>query len=103
MEKLVEAINHFRDERNWRPYHTAKDLSLSISLEAAELLEHFQWVTSAEAIAQHKEGIGEELADIMIYSIMLADDLNFDIEEMILAKLEKNNEKYPVEESQVSD
>ncbi len=103
MKELLKAVNRFRDERNWRRFHKAKDLSLSISLEAAELLEHFQWIDSEEAIENDKEGIGEEIADVMIYSMMLADDLEFDLEEIILAKLEKNKEKYPLKESKKYD
>ncbi|EGQ2841495.1 nucleotide pyrophosphohydrolase [Staphylococcus pseudintermedius] len=96
---ILKAINQFRDERNWRQFHNEKDLSLSISLEAAELLELFQWKTSEEVVDSQQERLAEELADVLIYSYMLADNLDFDINEIIRKKLEKNTEKYPIEKS----
>lgn len=92
----MEKINQFRDERNWRQFHNEKDLALSICLEAAELLELFQWKDSAEARTQ-TERLKEELADVLIYSYMMADNLDFDIDEIISEKLKKNVIKYPVE------
>ncbi|MDT2596738.1 nucleotide pyrophosphohydrolase [Enterococcus dongliensis] len=92
----MEKINQFRDERNWRQFHNEKDLALSICLEAAELLELFQWKDSAEARTQ-TERLKEELADVLIYSYMMADNLDFDIDEIISEKLKKNAIKYPVE------
>lgn len=93
----MEKINQFRDERNWRQYHDEKDLAISISLEANELLELFQWRSSQEA-KQEPERLKEELADVLIYSYMLADNLGFDIEEIIAEKLKKNAQKYPLPE-----
>lgn len=90
----MEKINQFRDERNWRPFHNEKDLALSLTLEAAELLELFQWKTADEAI-QNTERLREELADVLIYAYMLADNLDFDIDEIIAEKLVKNAIKYP--------
>ncbi|MGX7352098.1 nucleotide pyrophosphohydrolase [Enterococcus canis] len=90
----MEKINQFRDERNWRPFHNEKDLALSLTLEAAELLELFQWKTADEAI-QNTERLKEELADVLIYAYMLADNLDFDIDEIIAEKLVKNAIKYP--------
>ncbi|WP_376715877.1 nucleotide pyrophosphohydrolase [Enterococcus dongliensis] len=92
----MEKINQFRDERSWRQFHNEKDLALSICLEAAELLELFQWKDSAEARTQ-TERLKEELADVLIYSYMMADNLDFDIDEIISEKLKKNAIKYPVE------
>ncbi|MDT2673774.1 nucleotide pyrophosphohydrolase [Enterococcus dongliensis] len=92
----MEKINQFRDERNWRQFHNEKDLALSICLEAAELLELFQGKDSAEARTQ-TERLKEELADVLIYSYMMADNLDFDIDEIISEKLKKNAIKYPVE------
>lgn len=77
-------------------FHNEKDLALSICLEAAELLELFQWKDSAEARTQ-TERLKEELADVLIYSYMMADNLDFDIDEIISEKLKKNAIKYPVE------
>ncbi|MBY7665123.1 nucleotide pyrophosphohydrolase [Staphylococcus agnetis] len=96
-KKIINEINQFRDDRNWRQYHNEKDLSLSISIESAELLELFQWRSSKEVLETKQDRIAEELADILIYSYMLADNLNFDINEIIRKKLIKNAEKYPVE------
>ncbi|MGG5317903.1 nucleotide pyrophosphohydrolase [Enterococcus sp. AZ072] len=97
----MEKVNQFRDERNWRQFHNEKDLALSISLEAAELLELFQWKTSEEA-RKKPERLKEELADVLIYSYMLADNLDFDIDEIITEKLAKNALKYPISKSKSS-
>lgn len=99
MDELENKINDFRDERDWRQFHNEKDLAISISLEASELLELFQWSSSEETIKTKRSEIEDELADVMIYSMMLASNLNLDVEEIILNKLEKNNEKYPIEKS----
>ncbi|KIH70674.1 MazG-like family protein [Salinicoccus roseus] len=95
MDELIKEINKFRDERNWRQYHNPKDLSLSLSLEASELLENFQWLSAEEGAEKNRQNIEEELADVFIYGLMMADDLGIDMEEAILRKLEKNREKYP--------
>ena len=95
-EKIIQAIRQFRDERNWKQYHNSKDLAISISLEAAELLEIFQW-SGNDLECEDKLGkFREELADILIYTILLADTKGLDIEEIILEKIKKNIEKYPV-------
>ncbi|MCG7338836.1 nucleotide pyrophosphohydrolase [Staphylococcus sp. ACRSN] len=101
-EEVLKEINRFRDERNWRQFHNEKDLSLSISLEAAELLELFQWKASEEVVNTNQERLAEELADVLIYSYMLADNLDFDINDIIRKKLEKNAEKYPIDKSKNS-
>ncbi|MBP2100067.1 nucleotide pyrophosphohydrolase [Enterococcus rivorum] len=95
----MEKVNQFRDDREWRQFHNEKDLAISISLEASELLELFQWKNPEEVTATKLERIKEELADVLIYSYMLADNLNLNIDEIIEAKLVKNNEKYPVSKS----
>ena len=102
MEKSMEKINQFRDNRNWRQFHNEKDLAISISLEASELLELFQWKQPEEVTTTQLERIKEELADVLIYSYMMADNLNLDIDTIIEEKLEKNNQKYPVEKSKNS-
>lgn len=99
MKSTIEKINNFRDERNWRQFHNEKDLAISISLEANELLEIFQWKTSEEAVANNLEYIKEELADVFIYGLMLADNLNLDVEKIISDKIKLNAKKYPVPES----
>ncbi|WP_106449723.1 nucleotide pyrophosphohydrolase [Trichococcus alkaliphilus] len=95
----IDKINKFRDDRDWRQFHNEKDLAISISLEAAELLELFQWKSPEEVRDTSIERIKEELADVLIYSHMLASNLGLDIDEIIEAKLEKNNIKYPVDKS----
>lgn len=95
----MEKVNQLRDERNWRQFHKEKDLAISISLEASELLELFQWKTPEEVKETQLERIKEELADVLIYSYMMADNLQLDLDEIIEEKLIKNNLKYPVEKS----
>jgi len=90
MKQLVEEIISFRDERNWRKYHTPANLAKSISIEAAELLENFQWDE-----AYDHENVCDEIADIMIYSILAADAVGVDMESIIRAKMKKNAIKYP--------
>ncbi len=95
----MEKVNKFRDDRDWRQFHNEKDLAISISLEASELLELFQWKSSEEVKETNLERIKEELADVLIYSHMLADNLNLNIDSIIDEKLQKNNEKYPLSKS----
>ncbi|WP_411955283.1 nucleotide pyrophosphohydrolase [Alkalibacillus sp. S2W] len=95
LNQLIQSINEFRDARNWREYHNPKDLAVSISIEAAELLEDFQWKNSEQALEDNMENIQEEIADVLIYTMMLSSDLDLDIEEIVTKKLEKNAEKYP--------
>ena len=98
-KKLYDKIIKFRDERNWSQFHNPKDLAISLSLEASELLELFQWNSSEETVNNKLNEIKEELADVLIYSILLSDKLDIDIEKIIEQKLEKNKEKYPVEKA----
>ena len=86
MKKMIDKILEFRDERDWKKYHNEKDLAISISLEANELLENFQWRTSEEAIAESKQNIKEEMADILIYLVQLADKMEIDLEEEVSDK-----------------
>ncbi|PFB77483.1 nucleotide pyrophosphohydrolase [Bacillus thuringiensis] len=98
-QNTIKEILKFRDDRDWKQFHNPKDLAISLSLEVSELLENFQWKSSEDAIEQNLENIKDELADVLIYSILLADQMNLDIEEVIQNKLEKNKRKYPVEKS----
>src|SRR4051794_22233156 len=91
----MDKVNAFRDERNWRQFHNEKDLALSITLEASELLEIFQWGSAEEGLKRFDD-IKDELADVLIYSYMLVDNLSLSIDELIERKLIKNNDKYPV-------
>ncbi|QIH77554.1 nucleotide pyrophosphohydrolase [Macrococcoides canis] len=95
-QEIIDLINKFREERNWNQYHNPKDLSLSLSLEAAELLENFQWISSDEAVKKNRENIAEELADVFIYGIQLAEEMGFNIEEIIREKVKKNGKKYKI-------
>jgi NTP pyrophosphatase (non-canonical NTP hydrolase) len=96
IQELIKLINQFRDERNWRQYHNPKDLAISISLEASELLEDFQWKNSEEALEANSENIKEEIADVLIYSLMLCSDLDLDVAKIVIDKLSKNRDKYPI-------
>ncbi len=93
-EKKIIA---FRDARDWSQFHNPRTLSTSISIESAELLELFQWAKDSELqalVSRKKAEISQELADIMIYIIMMAHDLGIDLERAILDKMERNEEKY---------
>ena len=103
IHSLTSQINQFRDDRNWRQFHNEKDLAISISLEASELLELFQWVSAEEAVANKQVELKDELADVLIYSLMLADNLGFDVSELIENKLTKNALKYPVDKAKGSN
>lgn len=95
-------IKQFRDQRDWMQFHDPKNMSISIVLEAAELLEHFQWKTKKEAqnyIKKHKDEIEDEIADIAAYLFKLADNLDIDLVTAMKNKIEKNRKKYPVEKS----
>ena len=90
--KALEAIREFNHDRDWEQFHTPENLAKSISIEAGELLECFQWSPDYKL-----ENVTEELADVYSYVLMLADELGVDLEEITLKKLEKNKAKYPVE------
>ncbi|RUT43720.1 nucleotide pyrophosphohydrolase [Paenibacillus anaericanus] len=97
MDDLINKIIAFRDERDWKQFHNPKDLAISLTLEASELLETFQWKSSEQAVEANLNDIQDELADVLIYSMMLAHDLGIDVKSAILQKLEKNAEKYPID------
>lgn len=99
---LINKIIKFRDDRNWSQFHNPKDLSISISLEASELLELFQWSNNKEVIEKNYGEIKDEVADILIYIILFSDRLDIDIEKAVLDKLEKNRKKYPIEKAKNS-
>lgn len=96
MKELIEEILKFRDDRGWSGNHDARSLAISVSLEASELLEHFQWVSADEAIQKDKQGIVDEAADVFIYLLQLANILDIDLKEAALQKLKKNALKYPL-------
>lgn len=97
--EIYNKIIKFRDERNWKQFHNPKDLAISINLEAAELLEIFQWSGEDLFVNEKIDMIKEELADIFIYSIYMADICNLDLNEIILSKLQNNSNKYPINKS----
>jgi dCTP diphosphatase len=106
IREITEKIKNFRDDRDWMQFHNHKDMALSLLLEAAEVLEHFQW-KSNEEIERHtekaKDEIAEELADVAIYLFELADNMEIDLSRAINMKLEKNAQKYPVNRAKGSN
>jgi len=94
--ETIQQVLRFRDERGWKQFHNPKDLAISISLETAELLELFQWSGENVTCRNKLLNIKEELADVLIYCIYLADTVGIDIDTIITDKLEKNQGKYPV-------
>lgn len=102
IKEITEKIKKFRAERDWEQFHNHKDVALSLVLEAAELLEHFQW-KSLKEVEQHgkdaKDELADELADVAIYLFELCDNLKVDLPKAIAIKMEKNAKKYPVEKA----
>jgi transcriptional regulator with XRE-family HTH domain len=96
---LIDEILKFRDARSWKQFHNPKDLAISISLEAAELLECFQWSGSDTLVSEKRLAMQEELADVLIYCVLMADVLQFDIGSLVAEKLHKNDMKYKVEKA----
>jgi len=92
--ELIKQLRSFVAERNWQQFHTSENLAKSISIEAAELLELYQWDSEAE-----EARLKEELADVLTYCLLLADRHNFDVTEIVLEKLEQTKAKYPVEKA----
>lgn len=96
-------MQNFVAMRDWQKYHTPKNLAGSVSIEASELVELFQWMTTEEASqraetdAQLREDIADEMADVFLYLLSMANSLNIDLSQSTFAKIEKNNRKYPVE------
>lgn len=102
IEEITKKIRKFRDERDWMQFHNHKDMAISLALEAAEVLEHFQWKSKEqieEYTKKHKDEIGEELADVAIYLFELADNLDINIAEACERKLNINAIKYPVKKA----
>jgi dCTP diphosphatase len=98
IKKLQQHLRSFADERNWNQFHSPKNLSMALSVEVAELVEHFQWLTEEQSRSPQsidRNDIAAEIADIQIYLAMLADKLDVDIEKAVYAKIEANAAKYP--------
>ena len=102
-DETIQRVLQFRDARDWRQFHTPKDLAISMSLEAAELLEIFQWSGSDVDCDEAKlSRVREELADVLSYCILMADVCGLDLDEIMNAKVTKNEAKYPVEKARGS-
>ena len=98
-QETIDQVLKFRDDRNWRQFHNPKDLAISICLEAAELLEVFQWSGEDVQCEDKKDKIREELADVLNYCVLMADVCGLDMDEIVLEKIKRNEEKYPVEKA----
>ena len=98
-QETINQVLKFRDDRNWKQFHNPKDLAISISLEAAELLEVFQWSGTDTVCEEKIDKIREELADVLNYCILMADACGLNMDEIIQEKVKRNNEKYPVEKA----
>ena len=105
LEDLKERLRKFADERDWDQFHSPKNLTMALIVEAAELVEHFQWLKEEESAALPSDKLAEveqELADIQIYLIRLADKLNVDLMKAISSKIELNERKYPADKARGS-
>lgn len=95
MKDVIDELIKFRDERNWEQFHTPDNLAKSIVIESAELLENFQWGNENVNV----DNVKEELADVMAYCLYMCDYFNFDVQGIIIDKINKNRKKYPIEKS----
>jgi NTP pyrophosphatase (non-canonical NTP hydrolase) len=101
--QLKERVREFVDERDWQRFHTPKNLAMSLAIEAAELMEHFQWISTEESARLARDerrlaAVGEELADVFCYGLAMASALGLDLSTTICQKMAKNAQKYPAEE-----
>lgn len=101
--QLRDMVREFVDERDWRQFHTPKNLSMALAIEAAELMEHFQWLTPKESQALAADSaklseVADELSDVLCYGLALANELGLDISDSLARKMEKNRAKYPADE-----
>ena len=99
ISQLTQKLISFRDARDWKQFHNPKDLALALSIESAELLEAFLWKSSEQA---SKDKIKEELADVIAYAFLLANECGLDVSEIVSSKIEENNLKYPIEKAKGS-
>jgi len=99
IQVLIDELVKFRNARHWEQFHNSKDLALAISIEAAELNELFLWKTTEESELVEKNKIKEELADVLAFSLLLAGKHGFDVKVIVIEKIRKNDEKYPIEKS----
>lgn len=99
INEILEKLREFNIERDWDQFHNGKDLAVALSIEASELLEAFLWKQPEEA---NRDKVKEELADVLNYAFQMADRYSFDIKQIMLEKLQKNAEKYPVDKAKGS-
>lgn len=99
IEEITQELIKFRDRRNWAQFHDSKNLALALMIEAAELNELFLWKKESQSEQVDKEKLKEELADVFSYAFLLAEKHNLDVKEIVLEKIKKNEEKYPVDKS----
>ncbi len=102
LSDLSKQIVSFRDARDWKQFHNPKDMTLSLMLEAAELMEHFQWKNMEEMekhIESQRSQIGDELADVFYWVLLMSHDFGIDIGQALLSKIEKNTKKYPIDKA----
>ncbi len=99
IQNLTKQVRQFTEDRDWDQFHNGKDLALALSIEAAELNEAFLWKTPDQV---NRDKVREELADIINYALLIADKYEFDVEEIVLEKMKKNAEKYPVDKAKGS-
>ena len=100
LQMLRDRLRAFADERDWDQFHTPKNLAMALMVETAELLEHFQWLTpdqSCSLAEKSRAEVREELADVLLYLVRIADKLKVDLLEAALSKMEKNAQKYPAD------
>lgn len=98
-EEIIQALLKFRNEREWEQFHNPKDLALAVNIEAAELLELFLWKNANDA---NPESVKEELADVFAFAFLLAEKYKFDVKQIVLDKIKKNGEKYPIDKAKGS-
>ena len=101
-KELTKLIVAFRDARDWKQFHNPKDCAISLSLEVAEVLEHFQWKSKEEIekyIKTNKKEIADELADVLYWVLLMSHDLNIDIGKASIAKLKESGKKYPIKKA----
>jgi NTP pyrophosphatase (non-canonical NTP hydrolase) len=98
-QEIINELIKFRNERDWKQFHDTKNLAIALSIEAAELNELFLWKGIAESEKVDKSKIKEELADIFAYAFLLAEKLDFNVKDIVLEKIKRNGEKYPVSKS----
>jgi len=102
LQQLKQKLRRFAGDRDWDQFHSPKNLAMALNVEAGELLEHFQWLTEAESAAvtgEKRIEVADEIADVQIYLIRLADKLGIDILDAANNKFEKNEKKYPPEKA----